>query len=301
MDEFDVLPAMDGAAFPYLSDSQLLEGRAERLLAGERPGEGSPEGIAELADLVAALRGPARPEELAGQELAVAAFTAAHVVKEKAAAKEKTLAKEKLVAGRDNVRHLPTHFGPKVAAATAVALLAFTGVAAAAVTGTLPSSLQAFVHARISSVAGPGTAHLHAGSGAVRGAKTPPVSSTPRPTSQGPGPSAAPGSSATAVAASRAGACHAFGTAKSAGDQASSSPAARSLQAAAAAAGQTVTEYCAPYLNGGKPTKTTHAKPKTSMPSKGKPSPSQRAGNNGGGQNKGPSASSSANSGQGKS
>jgi hypothetical protein len=162
VDDFDVLPIMDDSAFPYLDDAGLLAGRAEKLLAGELPEDTPADGVQELGSLLSALRAPARPQELNGQARAFEAFRAAKEAKEKAAAKEKRLAKEKTFAKeertlreRSTVRFLPNHFGPKVGAATAVALLAFTGVAAAAVTGSLPAPLQSFVHARIGVIAGP--------------------------------------------------------------------------------------------------------------------------------------------------
>ena len=39
MDEFAVLPDMDDTDFPYLSDETLLGGRAEKLIAGDQPGD----------------------------------------------------------------------------------------------------------------------------------------------------------------------------------------------------------------------------------------------------------------------
>lgn len=255
MDEFNVLPDMNEADFPYLDDSTLLEGRAEKLVAGELPGEYPADDVRALSDLLSAMRAPARPQELGGEVLAVAAFAAA---KEKTVVMEKAALKEK-----GNVIRLPRHLGPKVGAATAVAMLALTGVAAAAVTGTLPAPLQSFVHSKIGVIAAPATAKPLAGkpvTAPTTPAPTPSssptpvpvVSATPAPTAHGVGPLV--GGSSTA------GLCHAFGNRRNSSSAAHSS-AARNLQAAAAAAGESVEAFCAPYLTGNPNATKSHGKP----------------------------------------
>jgi hypothetical protein len=280
VDDFDVLPNVDDSAFPYLSDSRLLEGRAEKLLAGDLPDENPADGVRELGALLSAMRAPARPQEIDGQARAVAAFAAFSAAKEKAAAQEKTFAKEKAaLKEKSNVRRLPTHFGPKVSAATAVALLAFTGVAAAAVTGSLPARLQSFVHARIGAISGPTTEQSHTGSTST-GATQPPSPSKVAPMT---GPSAVPGVGPSVDGTSTAGLCQAFDRAKSTSAGAADSIAARNVQAAAAAAGQTVDAYCAPALSGGK---TAAPEPSTGQhghgPGTGSGGKTDSSGNSGG-------------------
>jgi hypothetical protein len=257
VDDFDVLPIMDDSAFPYLDDAGLLAGRAEKLLAGELPEDTPADGVQELGSLLSALRAPARPQELNGQARAFEAFRAAKEAKEKAAAKEKRLAKEKTFAKeertlreRSTVRFLPNHFGPKVGAATAVALLAFTGVAAAAVTGSLPAPLQSFVHARIGVIAGPPAQPAQPAQ--ARSARTRAASSpSPAPSRIGhtTGPSAVPAPGPPAAGASRGGLCRAFENARG---HSSAGKAAHDLELAAAAAGQTVNAYCAAFESGGR-------------------------------------------------
>jgi hypothetical protein len=86
-----------------------------------------------VTDLLRALCEPGYPGELAGQSSAVAAFTAA---------KEKTLLIEK--SPRRPLR--TTARGAKLAAAAVVGSLVMGGVAAAAVTGSLPGPLQDVAH-----------------------------------------------------------------------------------------------------------------------------------------------------------
>jgi hypothetical protein len=224
------------------------------------------ENSAPLSDLVAALRAPGRPAELSGQAAAVAAFSAQ---KEKAQHREKTVAMEKL----SNVRWLPTRVGTKLGAATAVTMLAFTGVAAAAVTGSLPAPIQSFVHAHLGAVTsgGPsvktGTApKSHAGSAPHAGPTSPSSGAT------------APAGPAGA-GASTAGQCEAFTQHVSWHGRLPQPPAATSLQKAAAAAGKTVPEFCAPYL--------VHGKPSTPTKSHGGPGSNDSSGSNGGRSNGG--------------
>ncbi len=282
MDNFGVLPDMDDFAFPYLSDDRLLEGRAEKLLAGEEPLESPAGGVKELQAVLSALRAPARPHEVDGQASAVAAFAAFSAAKEKAFAKEKAAAREK-----GNLRHLPTHFGPKVSAATAVALLALTGVAAAAVTGTLPARLQSFVHARIGAISGPANEPSRASSAPTTSARPTSAAHIPSAVAAKTEPTAVPAGGPSPDGASRAGLCHAFGVAKTWSFAATNSTATRNLEAAAAAAGQTMDEYCAPYLSGGKPPSKPSGKTGAPKPSNSQHGHGSENGNGSGGGGKG--------------
>ena len=274
MDQFDVIPDMDGMGFPYLSDSTLLGGRVEKLPVGQQPDENPPDGVRGLGDLLSALRAPTRPGELDGEATAVAVFSAA---KEKAAAQEKTLVNEKAQAKEKttSVRRLSSHLGPRVGAATAVGLLAFSGVAAAAVAGSLPAPLQSFVHARIAAIAGPATTGpVTTGTGAVgtatghTGATTPGPSALPTrpPVAVSTRPSASSGVGPSAGGPSTAGLCHAFADATGSSSTSDQSAAARSLQAAATSAEQTVNELCAPYLSHGQPSTKPNGKPAAATP-----------------------------------
>ena len=219
MDRFDVLQDMNDQALAALESS------------------------APLSDLVAALRAPGRPAELSGQAAAVAAFTARQ---EKAQHQEKTVTMEKL----SNVRWLPSRVGTKLGAATAVAMLAFTGVAAAAVTGSLPAPIQSFVHAHLGAVT--------SGRPSVKTSPAPQshAGSAPHAVSTPPSAGATSPAGAAGAAASTAGQCEAFRRHVGWHGTLPQAPAATSLQKAAAAAGRTVSDFCAPYLGHGKPTTT---------------------------------------------
>jgi hypothetical protein len=99
---------------------------AERLLGGESPRRADGENL--LGDLLGAAAAPGRDRELAGEEAALSAFRAAHHPARAAQTSRRP------VLGSRLTRHLPV----KVAAAAA-AVVALSGVAAAAVTGTLPA------------------------------------------------------------------------------------------------------------------------------------------------------------------
>ncbi len=91
----------------------------------------------QLHEMLRALRASGHPEELAGEKNAVAAFTAVAKEKEKAAmAKEK----ERSRSARHAFR------GAKLAAAAMAGSLVMGGVAAAAVTGSLPGPFQDVAH-----------------------------------------------------------------------------------------------------------------------------------------------------------
>lgn len=249
MDGDDVLPGMDTADFPDLYDPTAP-------------------GADQLASVLSELRAPARPAELERADIVMAAFAARSTVKEKTVAKEKTLAErgadEDIVAKekgapkreprrRDNVIHLPRHLGPKLGVATAAALIGLTGVAAAAVTGSLPAPLQSFVHSKIGAIAGPST-HPAASTGAS--AAEPSKSSAAKPATVSPStaPSPAPRVGPFVTGPAAAGLCRSFAAHGNGGSGSTGWPkstAERNLAAAAAAAGESVDAYCAPYLENG--------------------------------------------------
>jgi hypothetical protein len=269
---------VDSSAFPYLDDSTLLNGRAERLLAAGFPAD-APAGVPELCSMLSALREPGDPHELAGEPGAVAVFVAA--VKEKALLKEKAALKEK----GSTERRLPSHLGPKVAVATAAALIAFTGVAAAAVTGTLPRPLQSFAHSHFgapsSTGTGTGNAVVAAASRPTHGNAARP-SASPIPRSSGaPTPGVVSGAGPVVGGPATAGLCHAYASSKNApGGQ---SPPSRNLQAAAAAAGQTVAAFCLGYLPlQSHPSQPAHPSAKPSAPAMPDPTAGTGAGSAGG-------------------
>ena len=238
MDGDDVLLRMDAADLPDLYDPTAP-------------------GADQLASVLSDLRAPARPEELDRTDVVMAAFSARTAAMAEAA-KEKTLAKEKGAPKRephrrDNVIHLPRHLGPKLGVATAVALIGLTGVAAAAVTGSLPAPLQSFVHSKIGAIAGPST-HPAASTGAS--AAEPSKSSAAKPATVSPStaPSPAPRVGPFVTGPAAAGLCRSFAAHGNGGSGSTGWPkstAERNLAAAAAAAAESVDAYCAPYLENG--------------------------------------------------
>lgn len=241
MDGDDVLLGMDPADHPYLYDATAP-------------------GADQLASVLAELRAPARPAELDRADLVMASF-AARTAARAEAAKEKTFAKEKGAPKRephrrDNVIHLPRHLGPKLGVATAVALIGLTGVAAAAVTGSLPAPLQSFVHSKIGAIAGPSTQPAAStGASAAEPSKSS-AAAKPATVSPSTGPSPAPrvGVGPVVTGPAAAGLCRSFaahGNGRSGSTGWPKSTAERNLAAAAAAAGESVDAYCAPYLGSG--------------------------------------------------
>jgi hypothetical protein len=106
---------------------------AEKLLRGVSPAAASTPEVLAVADVLAALCLPARSAELAGEKAAVAAFAA---VKEKALAPDQPRRRSMLSA----------FTGAKLAVAAVAGSLALGGVAAAAVTGSLPGPFQDIAH-----------------------------------------------------------------------------------------------------------------------------------------------------------
>lgn len=195
-----------------------------------------------LSDLVAALRAPGTPDELAGAESTVAAMAAAH---RDAAAGVVPLA--------------PVNRRPALVAAGAtvgiVGALLLTGTAAAAFSGALPAGLQDAAHNLFGAPA-----------------YTPPPSESEESGTEGSdgatGDASGPvGPGASTDAASLLGLCTAFAGVASDDPQADS-VAYRALASAAAAASETVEDYCSEVVAaGGKPTAVPSKKP-TAIPSK---------------------------------
>jgi hypothetical protein len=129
----------------------LDEDTADRLLRGRLDPADAPSAYAPVARLVKAARGPATPEELAGEAAAIAAFTAAVHADPSTLVPRRATMPSKLIS-------------VKAAAAVLAAVLSVGGVAAAA-TGLLPdrAAQQATDHA--SSAAGGGSAAQAQGNG----------------------------------------------------------------------------------------------------------------------------------------
>ncbi|GAB3851247.1 hypothetical protein ACFPIJ_52855 [Dactylosporangium cerinum] len=159
----------------------LLKAEAQRLLDG-----GS--GDSAVADLLRAASGPARPDELAGERAAVAAFRQEYAARSAADAAAVDGTGRSRGARRSGRRVVV------LAAALALGALAGTGVAAGA--GRLPAPLQRAAHDWIDQVPEPGPDPDQQQT--VRaGSPTPQVSQRPSTTA---GPSQ-PGTSGTAAAA----------------------------------------------------------------------------------------------------
>jgi hypothetical protein len=109
--------------FPGASSSE--EDDAEALLSGRAPGWASAGSLTPAADIVAALRAPASPDELRNLDHALAAYRA-HVVR--------------------HGRHRASRSRVRLVAGASIAALSLGGVAAAAVAGMLPSPIQSFAH-----------------------------------------------------------------------------------------------------------------------------------------------------------
>jgi hypothetical protein len=116
----------------------LDEVTAERLLRGMRPSPGATAGEQALGDLLAAASAPPSARELSGETRAVAAFNASRSA----------------TTGPRHSRHVIRRHRPAmrprvshgVAAAAALGALTIGGVAAAAYTGSLPTSIQRIAH-----------------------------------------------------------------------------------------------------------------------------------------------------------
>ena len=238
---------------PPSEHPSLDEVSAERLLRGQRPASGAPAGEQAVYELLAAASAPPTARELSGEARAVAAFTAT-----RPATTGPRHARHVIRRRRPAVR---PRVGHGVAAAAALGALTLGGVAAAAYTGSLPSSIQKLAHDHIGAPHGDhprvpaslpsrqkptGTA-LRSGrpSGTLGqpglSAMTP---TTPRPSPSGPGrrPSTTPVSQRFQL-------CTAYVTARARGDNDEADRAYRRLEKAAG--GQdNVWAYCEPVWGG---------------------------------------------------
>jgi hypothetical protein len=119
-------------------EHSLDEVTAERLLRGMRPSSGATAGEQALGDLLAAASAPPSARELSGETRAVAAFNAS-----RSATTGPRHGRHAIRRHRPAMRPRVSH---GVAAAAALGALTIGGVAAAAYTGSLPSSIQRLAH-----------------------------------------------------------------------------------------------------------------------------------------------------------
>jgi hypothetical protein len=126
-------------------DPPALDDRtAQRLLAGRLDRAETPPEYAGVAELLGAAAAPPAPDELAGEDAALAAFRSA-------------MAPTPMRASRSRPRR-PRRVSLKLAAAVVIVVLSLAGAAGAA-TGTLPDPAQRVVH-KVLGVAGvPGPDH----------------------------------------------------------------------------------------------------------------------------------------------
>ncbi len=113
-------------------DAVLPDRMVAGILCGRPVRVGAPPEALALADLVAALRLPARPDELRGEDTALAAFR-------QAMSTDADLEEQRSRPMRRSV-------GQKMAAVALAASLGMGGVAAAAADGSLPAPLQDIAH-----------------------------------------------------------------------------------------------------------------------------------------------------------
>jgi hypothetical protein len=230
-------------------DPSLDDVTAERLLRGQRPGPGAPAGERALSDLLAAASAPPSARELSGEARAVAAFTAS-----RPATTGPRHARHVIRRRRSAMRPRVSH---GVAAAAALGALTLGGVAAAAYTGSLPSSIQRLAHDHIGAPHGdranaaPGstTSRPKSTATALRSARSsdnqgqPGLSAmtpTPRPTPSGPGRRSATSNPTN----QRVQLCTAYISARMRGDQQEADKAFRQLENAAGGPDK-VFAYCA--------------------------------------------------------
>jgi hypothetical protein len=129
----------------------------ESLLAGSGlPAGASPE-LRPVADVLAALSGRPAGDELTGLAAAQKQFRR-HVV----------VPAQARQPSRRRPGGLASRLGVKIAAATALAVMALGGAAAAAYAGVLPSSWQQFAHAAFGAPAYRASRHASAGTGAAQ-------------------------------------------------------------------------------------------------------------------------------------
>jgi hypothetical protein len=246
---------------------------AERLLRGQRPAPGASAVEQELSDLLAAASAPPSARELSGETRAVAAFTAT-----RPATTGPRHARHVIRRRRPAVR---PRVGHGVAAAAALGALTLGGVAAAAYTGSLPSSIQRLAHDHIGAPHGapahkpvltstrPKSTHTALRSGRAGLPGQPGLSAmtpTPTPTSSSKSQTQPPSSTTNSTAADvRTQLCMAYVSARMRGDDDAANKAYQKL-ADAAGGRDKVVDYCAPIWRTTSPSydhgNTKHLDPK---------------------------------------
>lgn len=226
---------------------------AERLLRGERPASGAPAAEQAVNELLTAASAPPSARELSGEARAVAAFIASRP------------ATTGPRHARHTIRRRPPAVRPRVshgfAAAAALGVLTIGGVAAAAYTGSLPSSIQRLAHDHIGAPH-VGRPHAAPGSAASSRSKSPAsalrshgstlpgqpglsaMTPTTRPVPST--PSTSPRSSSASPASQRLQLCTAYASAQQRGDEHAANKAWPQLVKAAGGRDK-VTAYCAPF------------------------------------------------------
>jgi hypothetical protein len=148
------MPSLPWTSRPDVSPAGDLS--LESLLAGSGPPAGADPELRPVADVLAALSARPAGDELTGLAAARAEFRR-HVVLP--------------AQGRHPPRRRPgglaSRLGAKVAAATALVVMALGGAAAAAYSGVLPSSWQQFAHSVFGAPAYRASHHASAGTGAA--------------------------------------------------------------------------------------------------------------------------------------
>jgi len=228
----------------------LDEVYAERLLRGMRPSPGATAGEQALADLLAAASAPPSARELSGETRAVAAFNAS-----RSATTGPRHGRHAIRRHRPAMRPRVSH---GVAAAAALGALTIGGVAAAAYTGSLPTSIQRIAHDHLgaphprhpktTALAGSSPAQsssLAARSTTPTGHPAPPGLSalTPHPTPSGPKRQTTP--AAPSALGDRDQLCTAYSRARAQSDGHAVDNAWRKLEKAAGGP-QNVSAFCAP-------------------------------------------------------
>ena len=222
-----------------LTHMHLTDDQVDRLLTGAIEPDDAPPGYAEATAVLRAARGPAESGELTGHQAAVAALTAAQVAEHM---------ETNVIKLNPSTRRVPT----RAAAAAAVVVLLGAGGAAAAM-NLLPAGGTAKIvmasdttTSLVEATSTTSTSVLGETTTTTVGTTTTTVgTATTTVEPQGAGPDA------TGPAAF--GLCNAFGDRTSIPGK---SVAATNLANAAAAAGKTVPEYCAPIIAAKHPTTT---------------------------------------------
>lgn len=237
--------------------SSLDEVSAERLLRGQHAPSGASAGERALDRLLAAAAAPPSAEELSGEARAVAAFVATRPA---------TTGPRHAWRVRRQQRSVPTpRISHGVAAAAALGVLTVGGMAAAAYTGSLPSSMQRLAHDHLGAPgdhhAGP-PRHTRAAGGSLSPTARPLQSPDQSQNEGRPGLSAVapsarssvqpswPPSTAAAHPADRYRLCTAYTVATNEDDAPAAARAYRALVKAAGGPGQ-VAGYCAPVWSPG--------------------------------------------------